>query len=243
MTGSTPTRTTLWAAVFALTACMALAIDVPVANWFRDGWGLGDVRKMLNLSEVFAHGFGVALILITIAVLDPWKRPLLLRVTACAFGAGAFAQLAKHLIPRIRPNAFNPPGDVFSSFVPWGVEAQYQAAELGRAAIQSFPSGHTATAAGLALGLAWLYPRGRWLFLFFACLSAAQRITSLAHFVSDALAAAALACLVAGCCLSERGLGQLFTRFERAYDRSADRYEVHCARLTIEIPPTDRHAA
>ena len=243
MTGNTPTRTMLWATLFALAACAALAIDVPVANWFRDGWGLGDVRKMLNLSEVFAHGFGVALILVTVAVLDPWKRPLLLRVTACAFGAGAFAQLAKHLFPRIRPNAFNPPGDVFSSFVPWGVEAQYQAAELGRAAIQSFPSGHTATAAGLALGLSWLYPRGRWLFLGFACLAAAQRITSLAHFVSDACAAAALACLVAGCCLSERGLGQLFTRFERAYDRSADRYEVHCARLTIEIPPTDRHAA
>lgn len=243
MTETTRTRTVVWAVVFAVAACAALAVDVPVARWFRAGWGLGDVRKMLNLSEVFAHGFGVAMILLTIAVLDPWKRPLLLRVTACAFGAGVCAQLAKHLVPRIRPNAFDPPGDVFSSFVPWGVEAQYQAAALGRAAIQSFPSGHTATAVGLALGLSWLYPRGRWLFLAFACLAAAQRITSLAHFVSDACAAASLACLVAGCCLSERGLGQLFTRFERAHDRSADRYEVHCARLAIDIPPPDRHAA
>ena len=243
MTETSQTRTVAWAALCAVAACAAFAVDVPVAQWFRNGVGLGDVRKMLNLSEVFAHGCGVLMILAVVAVLDPWNRPRLLRVAACTFGAGAIAVLAKHLVPRIRPNAFDPPGDVFSSFIPWGVEAQYQAAELGRAAIQSFPSGHTATAVGLAFGLTWLYPRGRWMFACFACLAAAQRVMSFAHFVSDTLAAASIACLVAGFCLRDRGLGRLFTHFERTHDRSPDRYEVHCARLTIEIPPIERDAA
>jgi len=96
MTGTTQTQAVRWAALFGVAACVALAVDVPVAQWFRDGWALGDVRKMLNLSEVFAHGFGVLMILAAVAVLDPWNRPRLLRVAVCAFGAGAIVQLTKH---------------------------------------------------------------------------------------------------------------------------------------------------
>ena len=117
---------------------------------------------------------------------------------------------------------------MLSTFLPWGVGTHEQAVELGRRAIQSFPSGHTATAVGLAFGLAWLYPRGRWLFAVFALLAAAQRVGSSAHYVSDTLAAAAMASVVAGVCLSERGSGRWFTRFEQSRQRAiADHAEPH----------------
>jgi hypothetical protein len=182
MNGTSQSRTVVWAGLFACAACAALAVDVPVARWFREGWGLGDVRKMLNLSEVFAHGFGVAMILVVVAVLDPWKRPLLARVATCTFGAGVVAQLAKHLIPRIRPNAFDPPGDVFSSFIPWGVEAQYQAAELGARGDPVFSvrahghGGRTGTRLGVAVST-------RSLAVFLFCLSC----RGTAHYFARAL--------------------------------------------------------
>ena len=106
------------AAVFALAACASLTIDVPIARYAVTNWMLGDLRKVLDVSEVFAHGFGVLMILITVAVLDPLNRPRLPRVTACAFGAGLVVQVVKHLIPRIRPNALNTSADVLSTFLP-----------------------------------------------------------------------------------------------------------------------------
>jgi membrane-associated phospholipid phosphatase len=206
------------AAVFALAACASLMIDVPVARYAETTWMVGDVRKVLDVSEVFAHGFGVLMILITVAVLDPLNRPRLPRVTACAFGAGLVVLVVKHFIPRIRPSALDTSADVLSTFLPWSALARDQVDTLGNRAIESFPSGHTATAVGLAFGLAWLYPRGRWLFAVFAALAAAQRVESSAHYVSDTLAAAAIGSIAAGLLLSERGLGRWFTRFERSRD-------------------------
>jgi membrane-associated phospholipid phosphatase len=199
---------------------------------------------MLDISEAFAHGFGVFLILMTVAVLDPLNRPRLARVAACAFGAGLMAQLTKHLFPRMRPYAFDASGDVMSTFLPWGIDTHEQAAELGRQAIQSFPSGHTATAVGLAFGLAWLYPRGRWLFASFAFLAAVQRVWSSAHYVSDTLAAAALASVVAGALLTERRWGRWFTRFEQSRQRTiADHVEPHCVPVSLQVSRRGRRAA
>ena len=92
-------RSFLWAAVFAVAACASLTIDVPVARCELDTLPLGDFRKMLDISEAFAHGFGVFMILTTVAVLDPWNRPRLPRVAACAFGAGIMAQVVEASFP------------------------------------------------------------------------------------------------------------------------------------------------
>jgi undecaprenyl-diphosphatase len=77
--------------------------------------------------------------------------------------------------------------------------------------MQAFPSAHTATAFGLAIGLTWLYPRGRWLFATFAVLVACQRIQSGAHFLSDTFFGAALGCVVAAVCIK---YVKWFDRFE-----------------------------
>jgi membrane-associated phospholipid phosphatase len=204
----------LSAVVLAVLAAAALLVDIPVARLSVENRASGDIRKLLNISEVFAHGFGVALILITVAVLDPSRRRQLPRVCACAFGAGIVAQLAKHGLPRTRPNVFDFTGDVWSTFSATSSSLGGDAGRMMVRGLQSFPSGHTATAVGLAFGLGWLYPRGRWLFFAFAALAAFQRIESSAHYVSDTLAGAAIACVMVGLCFDARVFGTAFGRLE-----------------------------
>lgn len=69
-------------------AAVALNVDMPVARYVGGNWSLGDLRKLLDISEVFAHGLGVLLILITVAVLDPASRRRLPRVGACVLATG-----------------------------------------------------------------------------------------------------------------------------------------------------------
>ncbi|MCP9880011.1 phosphatase PAP2 family protein, partial [Cyanobium sp. A1C-AMD] len=63
---------------------------------------------------------------------------------------------------------------------------------LSRSALMSFPSGHAAVAAGLAVSLCWFYPRGRSVFIALAILASFQRINSLSHFLSDICIGAAI---------------------------------------------------
>jgi membrane-associated phospholipid phosphatase len=56
----------------------------------------------------------------------------------------------------------------------------------------SFPSGHAALAFATATALAALFPRWRWAFYAMATACAAERVLENAHWVSDALGAAAL---------------------------------------------------
>ncbi|HBE71417.1 MAG TPA: hypothetical protein DDW52_25000 [Planctomycetaceae bacterium] len=59
---------------------------------------------------------------------------------------------------------------------------------------RSFPSGHSATAWGLAIGLCLAFPRASGVLVFVATLASIQRISSGAHYPSDVLAGAAIAC-------------------------------------------------
>jgi membrane-associated phospholipid phosphatase len=149
------------------------------------------LKDFLEIIETFGNGIGVAVILVTVFVLDPSRRVYLLRVIECAYGAGLAANGLKLLIARTRPNGFNYLGDVWTTFGAW-----FPGSSAGSVG-QSFPSAHTATAFGLAAGLAWLYPRGRWLFFTFAVLVGCQRIQSGMHYLSDVLAGAALGSLIA----------------------------------------------
>jgi membrane-associated phospholipid phosphatase len=212
-----PTRVTfalLVGLLCGLAAVGALWIDVRVARFFSAQTTAGDIRRLFDLSEVFAHGWGILSIVLTIAVLDPRSRPKLYRVVFCAYGAGLLALGSKYLIPRVRPNVFDPSGSVWDSFSAARVLAEDGVELLADRAVQSMPSGHAAAAVGLAFALAWLYPRGRWLFALFALLACVQRVHSQAHFASDVLAGATIGCVMAALCLSERLLGKHFTRRE-----------------------------
>ena len=85
---------------------------------------------------------------------------------------------------------------------------------------QSFPSGHMATAVGLAWGLSALYPRGRWLFATLAIFVGCQRLDEGSHYLSDLVFGAAVGSLVAAILLSKNRLSAMLDQRE-AQRRSA----------------------
>jgi membrane-associated phospholipid phosphatase len=205
-----PGRLAAIAAVLACAGALALGIDIDVALWCKGGNVPRGLMRFLNFSEVFGHGMGVATILLAAAVLDPglgqpwsaWRRwaaigpvrlPVstdFLRLVATAFAGGIMANVVKAtLFDRVRPRAadLTAAASAFSTF-----GASLAAAINSHSDLNSFPSGHAATAAGLAAALAWRYPRGRWLFVFLAMAAAAQRVASSAHYPSDVFFGASL---------------------------------------------------
>jgi membrane-associated phospholipid phosphatase len=198
VTTTRPNRATIGAPiVLALLAAAALSIDLPLSRLCRHGDLPGDVVRLVNLSEVFAHGAGVAMILLTAWALDPLRRRQLALVAAGAYGAGLLANIVKLFVARSRPHAFGDGDAVLDTFQAWLPFLPGRLTAPWSHSVQGFPSAHAATAFGLAIGLSALYPRGRWLFFGFACLASFQRVAAGAHFLSDVLAGAALGCLVA----------------------------------------------
>jgi membrane-associated phospholipid phosphatase len=186
----------------AVAAVAVLSVDLPVAMQLRqwnDKAGAAynkDVHAYLgyfDIFEPFGHGIGVLLVLVVLHQLDPARRWAMPRVAACALAAGGAADLLKMMIVRSRPNdvPLDFPGSVWDTFGRWLPMLS------GQSGSQSFPSAHTATAAGLAAALIWLYPQGRWLFTMLVVLVGCQRIVSGAHFPSDVLNGAAAGCLAA----------------------------------------------
>lgn len=172
-----------------------------------------EIRRLVTLSEVVAHAGSVAVILALALALDPGLRwPARLGValrtrhasrTPLPAAEAAFARMlgatvagaivtdiVKLCVARVRPRAvdFALQASVWDSFS----QAVVAAVGGSRSNIQSFPSGHSAMAAGLAAALAWRYPRGRGFFAVFALMAMAQRVVSSAHFPSDTCFGAAL---------------------------------------------------
>ncbi|NQU24798.1 MAG: phosphatase PAP2 family protein [Candidatus Nealsonbacteria bacterium] len=191
----------------------ALAIDCPLARWCLEmpAKPRKTVADLLYMFEPFGHGVGVAMIVLAIHQLDAARRWALPRVLACSFGAGLAANVVKMTVLRTRPSGFDFDGGVWATFGGW-----FPLASVGRAG-QSFPSAHTATAVGLAVALIWLYPAGRKLFITLAVLVAAQRVQTGAHYLSDVLAASALAIGVSIGCLKAGRLADWFDRLEQRF--------------------------
>jgi membrane-associated phospholipid phosphatase len=204
-------RPLLMPLLLVLLGAAALTIDIPVERWFKAGHEGGAIKKLFDLDEVFGHGAGVAVILLSVLILAPqlrWKVP---RVIACAYLSGLVAISMKLFLARSRPRAttfdsIHGVRDTFGAWLPWfSTKSDWQ----------SFVSGHTATAVGLALGLSWILPRGKCLFAALAVLVAFQRMASQNHFPSDVLWGAAIGWLVASACLPGGWLSAPFDRLER----------------------------
>lgn len=204
------TITHLWslAAVLASLGVAALAVDAPLARWVAEGNCPYAVRKICGLSEIASNGWGVLMLAVAIAVLDPWHRYAIPRILAASWGAGVAANLVKLLVARARPAHFdldNRGLESFGQWLPLGMNASWE---------QSLPSSHAATAAGLAIVLACFYPRGRWLFPVLAAAAGFQRVAVEAHFASDVLWGAAIGCIFAPLCVYGSSLAHRFDRFE-----------------------------
>lgn len=198
----------------ALVGCGLFAVDVPVATWFREHRLPGEVGRLIDLSEVFAHGLAAAVILAVTVTVDPaWRRsgfslPArmdLTRLVAATYAGGLVVDLVKALVTRVRPRAADLTA-VASVFDTFGLSAAAAAVGSGGlvgkpADLMSFPSGHAAVAAGLATGLAWKYPHATATFAALATLAATQRVASSAHYPSDIAFGAAIGVAVAAICL------------------------------------------
>ena len=197
---------TLVAAVALLAAMIALPWDLEISQWIRRKHIPGDLRRFIHLMEIFAHTLGCVMILSTLLWIDHRNRRKLWKASMFVLTCGILANFAKYLIPRRRPSTYDhepwswlnpnrdPDAPFLSSWDAWGsplTESWFDET------IRSFPSGHTATAVAMAIGLTYVYPRGKPLFLFMASIAALQRLIAGAHYLSDILVSVPLTLLVA----------------------------------------------
>jgi len=197
---------TLVAAIALLAAMIALPWDLEISQWVRLKHIPGDLRRFIHLMEIFAHTLGCVMIMSTLMWVDQGNRRKLWSASLFVLTCGILANLAKYLIPRKRPNNYdlepwswlnptrNPDLPFASSWDAWGTPFSDS---WFNESIRSFPSGHTATAVAMAIGLTYVYPRGKHLFLFMASIAALQRLIVGAHYLSDILVSIPLTLLVA----------------------------------------------
>ncbi len=198
MNDSTTTSTlrlSKWTArCFCALAILGVAVMSPCVLYWDNLWAQqrasihipGDLAKTIQLAEVFAHGSGILAILGTLFWLDIPRRRMLLYPIVTSLTAGAIANGLKFVFTRIRPHA----DTNFTALDNW---LPLFSGRFLDATHRSFPSGHSATAIGLAIGLSIVYPRGKYLFGLFAILACLQRLVSAAHFPSDVLAGIVIA--------------------------------------------------
>jgi membrane-associated phospholipid phosphatase len=171
--------------------------------------------KVVQLSEIFSHAWGVGLIALGIACLRPVDAPKIPQLFWGSLGAGLAANLGKMIGARTRPNAFDlmhSGWETFQGWFPWWNGVYEEATNVS--SLQSFPSAHAATAAGLAWGLSRLYPQGRWYFALLCALAMTQRMVAQAHYLSDVCWGAALGVIWANIVFKNKKLGALFARLE-----------------------------
>jgi membrane-associated phospholipid phosphatase len=185
-------------AALAAGAIAALWWDKEVGTRLNNQRLPSDVQTILRLAETFAHGYGIAAIILSVAIARRcWKTGLSLAAIVALVGLAA--NLIKLNIARVRPYAMDELAQTASRFgfrdwFPW----RQGGSEWFDHALQAFPSGHTAVATALAVGLSRLYPHAWPWFAFLAALAGAQRIAAEAHYLSDTLAGAALGVWIGG---------------------------------------------
>lgn len=190
----------LVACFFSILAGSVLSVDSELSEWTRGGDLPGDLSKAINLSEAFAHGLGALVILVAVWTVAVDRRPSVWLAILMTASSGLMANGLKSCFVRVRPHAS-------SSLVvvdEMNMSEQNSTTLGGKERVladfwdsrqRSFPSGHAATAWGLAVGLSIVFPRGIWIFAFLAVLASLQRLVSGAHYPSDILAGAAVAFL------------------------------------------------
>jgi membrane-associated phospholipid phosphatase len=190
-------------AIAAILVCPAVyPFDGELSQFLRQPDLPGDLRKAIELSEAFAHGFGVFFILMSVFVVSVSRRKQVLVAILITLSSGLLANGMKAAFVRVRPHAEGLVVASSNSAAP--PKAEVVEASFWDARQRSFPSGHSATAWGLAIGLALLFPRGIWIFISLALLASAQRIVSGAHYPSDVVAGIAIAFLCAAVILSSK---------------------------------------
>ncbi|ADB17608.1 phosphoesterase PA-phosphatase related protein [Pirellula staleyi DSM 6068] len=195
------TRLMQLAVVLAALAALSLLVDMQVARYWHQVKLGGDVRNFFRMIEAFAYGYTVLILIFMVSAIDPRGARILPRLLLCTYGPGVLVNIVKVSVSRMRPSSIDDLNvsvmSTFGALFPFLVDGTSLDHRM-----QSFPSGHTATATGFAAALAILYPQRAWVFVILPVVAALQRLQSESHFLSDTLSAASLACFaVALSCL------------------------------------------
>lgn len=188
------------AAIAGIVCPLAMRFDRSLSMSLREIALPGDFQKAITLSETFAHGFGVFFILLSVFVIAQQRRRAVWIAILITALSGLTANALKATVVRVRPHA-----DGLQVIGHGGVQADSTDAverSYWDARQRSFPSGHSATAWGLAIGLSLVFRRGWWIFAVLATLACIQRLESGAHYPSDVLAGTAIAFLIAACVIA-----------------------------------------
>lgn len=175
--------------------CCIQWVDIWLAGFCRAESVPGELRTIFRLAEAFSHGYGAGVILIGVAAIGRVRWRGVLCLIGFTYIPGMIVNLFKVTVDRRRPNSFveELPDQAWATFE--GLFGMIGEGELFNRSWQSFPSGHTATAVGLAIGLTILFRRGYVYFAVLAVLAAWQRIDTGAHFPSDTLLGVTVACV------------------------------------------------
>lgn len=216
-----PIRFVYWISLaFAVGAFFILPFDSLITHPDNVKSVPGDLLKFVGLSELFAHGFGVLVIALVLWTLVPKSVKFIPRIVTCALWPAIIVHAIKFQFARSRPIRYfdeqsvsHFPADQAETWLGWMPYGKLNTIY----ATQSFPSAHTATVWGLAIGMAWAFPKGRWLFFTIALLASMQRVISYAHWPSDVLVGAAIAFCFAGAVTQNWGLGRIFSMLEKRW--------------------------
>jgi len=183
--------------------------DVGLARWWLGHPWPRPLMQLLALAEHGAEGGSVALILLAGLLWDGlrrcgWTWRSLAWIVPATYGGGVVVNGIKAVVPRVRPRAADLVGDP-SVWATFG-EHLLRPGSHSRSALMSFPSGHAATAAALAVVLACRWPGATPGLVLLALLAALQRLAFSAHYPSDVAFGAALGVLVAALVLPQRAV-------------------------------------
>lgn len=202
---SRPTIALLFVAVLAGVACpLAMPFDRSASHFLRHIDLPGDLQKTISLGEAFAHGFGVSVILLSVFVVAVDRRRAVVIAILITALSSITANALKAAVVRVRPHAEGLKVVGHNEHTIDSAEAVERS--FWDARQRSFPSGHTAAAWGLAIGLSMVFLRGWWIFGSLAMLASVQRIQSGAHYPSDVLAGMSIAFIIAACLLALPGI-------------------------------------
>ena len=162
----------------------------------------GDWMRMLQSLKEFGQPVAIAVAFLLIFAMDKRRRKMLPRLLLCILLPSVLVWPLKLTVHRLRPHQaeeYNTTLELgfFSGSEPSREELSGTLADKEKIAargqppssdIQSFPSAHTATAFGFALGLSRLYPAGRLVFYGLAIGCGFHRVLFGAHWFSDVVA-------------------------------------------------------
>jgi len=222
----TPHRRWQWWHIVLPATIVMLALvpfDIAIAQLTYVHYPSRTAIKVIELAaNIAGSGWGVLILAVAAILVDPKRWTRLPLLVTSSLGAGLLVDIAKLCVARTRPHSVDDLASATFLSTFNGLFPLFSAGSTG----QSFPSGHTATAAGMAVALAFMFPRGRWLFFLMALGVGASRVIVHAHFPTDVAAGFILGVIWAWMCHSAM-CAPAFAWSERKLTNIAARYKNH----------------